>query len=563
MATGFIFNGRKETLAGVYGTIKSGIQNPPITADYGTVLIIDNGLGASWGGGAGIDGTLANKADAIYVFYDLLTYRSFLKGGKFWKLAEPLFKPRKTEPGVSKIYHVKAATTAPATLIFIATGGGAKGGTFKIKVRDEGVIGNGSQASGHLDKGYAFTLETGVLNITKWIMKLWVGTYKGAYPTDGTYYGEAIGAELIYDEVLPEDAPPILLAKSPEFNNIADLIAWAKSDGLFNQYFALDTTTSAVVGNGSVNSADIANYSGNTLATGGTETYSSANLDLVLEQVKDLDYVFILSDKYGITDYDSIEVGKMLAHIQTEAKYRPNKYLFYGAGLDDSEFAQASASSLAVAEYFNAASGIVIHSGVKKVSQADPTGFRIWDAQFHAAALLGRLCGLPPQVPLTFKSVGIEGLVHNLNQREREQALAAGILTSYFDTDFNDFICLMDINSLQNNANLINPDGTSYSIQVMRIAGQINHDLIVNAKIQLMGQPNGVNRNTLSANYVKNWTMGFLQTKVATASQDNLILSFPGDQITVTPIEDSYWVSYAIVINNEIDKIFFTGFMIE
>ena len=45
MATGYIFNGRKETLPGVYATIKSGIQNAPISADYGTVLIIDNGLG--------------------------------------------------------------------------------------------------------------------------------------------------------------------------------------------------------------------------------------------------------------------------------------------------------------------------------------------------------------------------------------------------------------------------------------------------------------------------------------------------------------------------------------
>ena len=97
----------------------------------------------------------------------------------------------------------------------------------------------------------------------------------------------------------------------------------------------------------------------------------------------------------------------------------------------------------------------------------------------------------------------------------------------------------------------------------MRIVGQINHDIVVNAKIQLLGQPNGVNRNTLSANYVKNWTIAFLQTKVATASQDNLIISFPGEYITVTLKQDTYWVSYAIVINNEIDKLFFTGFLVE
>jgi hypothetical protein len=174
---------------------------------------------------------------------------------------------------------------------------------------------------------------------------------------------------------------------------------------------------------------------------------------------------------------------------------------------------------------------------------------------------MGRLCGLPPQVPLTNKSIGVDGLIHNLTQLQKEQALDAGIMTTYFDTDFNDFVCLKGVNSLQNNANLINPDGTSFSVQVERIVGQINHDLIVNAKLQLLGQPAGVNRNTLSANYVKNWTEAFLETKVASASQDNLILSFR--DVTVTQRQDTYWVSYAIVINNEIDKLFFTGFLVE
>jgi len=554
MATSYIFNGRKETLPGVYATIKSGIQNAPITADYGTVLIIDTGLGALWGGGAGINGTLAKGADAVYTFYNLLDYRNFLKGGKFWKLAEPLFKPRKTEPGVSKIYHAKAATTVPAELTFTTVAGGS----FKAYVRDEGQIGNGVKTATHLDKGYAYTLETGVVDVAKWIMKFWVGSYKGAYPTDATYYGEAIGAELIYDEVLAVDAAPQLLAKSPEFNNVQTLIDWAKSDKLFNSYFSLDPD-SAIAGTGAVSGTDISNHSGYNLAAGGTETYSTTNLDLVLEQVKDLDYVFIFADKYGPDDYDATEVGKILAHIQTEAKYL--KFMFYGAGQDDLEFAQSSSSSKVAAEYFNSEQAIVVHGGVKKVSQADPTGFRIWDAQLHAAALLGRLCGLSPQIPLTNKSIGIEGLVHNLTQLQKEQALDAGIMTTYFDTDFNDFVCLKGCNSLQNNDNLINPNGTSFSVQVERIVGQMNHDLIVNAKIQLLGQPSGVNRNTLSANYVKNWTEAFLETKVASASQDNLIISFR--DVTVTLKQDTYWVSYAIVVNNEIDKLFFTGFLVE
>lgn len=559
MSTEYIFDGRKVILPGAYSTIKSGIKNAPLVADYGTVLIIDTGLGAEWGGGAGIDGELASGVDAVYVFDNIYDYRTFLKGGKFWKLAEPLFRPRKTEPGVSKIYHVKAATTVCASMSFIATGGGSNGGTFKVKVRDEGIIGNGIETSSHLDKGYAFTIETGEEDTNKWLMKFWVGSYKGAYPTDATYYGEAIGAELIYDEVLAEDAAPLLLVKSTEFDNIQDLIDWAKSDSTFNQYFSLDTSVSAIAGSGLVNSNDILGYSGYELATGGTETYSVANLTTVLEQIKDLDYVFILLDKYGVDDYNSTEVDMIIDHIQTEAKYM--KFAVYGAGYDDGEFNQSSDSSKVISEYFNSERVLVVHGGVKKVSNADPTGFRSWDAQLHAAYILGRICGLSPQIPVTNKSIGIDGLVHNLTERQREIALRAGILTTYFDSDFNDFVCLKGVNSLQNNVNLINPDGTSFSLQVMRIVGQVNHDIVVNAKLQLLGQPSGVNRNTLSANYVKNWTEAFLETKVATTAQDNLILSF--QDVTVERRSDTYWVTYSIVINNEIDKIFMTGFLIE
>ena len=554
MATSYIFNGRKESLPGIYSTIKSGIQNQPLVSDYGTVLIIDNGLGATFGGGAGIDGTLASGADSIYMFNNLLDYRNFLKGGRFWKLAEPLFKPRKSEPGASRIYHTKAASTTPAKLEFVATGGGAKGGTFGAFVRDEGVVGNGVLTSTHLDKGYAFTIETGIVDPAKWIMKFWVGTYKGAYPDDGTFYGQAIGADLIYDEIIAEDTKAVLVAKSVEFSNIQTLIDWAKTSKIFNQYFALDAT-SAIVGDGTVDSDDITGYSSYTVATGGTETYSTANLTLVLEHIKDLDYVFVLCDKYGTTDYNSTTVGMILAHLQTEAKY--TKFMIYGAGEDEDDFA----TSKTIAAYFNNEQAVVVHGGVKKVSQSSATGFRTWDPLVHAAYVLGRLCGLPPQVPITNKAIGIEGLVHNLTQSEKEQALESGILTTYFDTDFNDFVCLKGVNSIQNNENLINPDGTSFSVQVMRIVAQINHDLVVNAKIQLLGQPNGVNRNTLSANYVRNWTESFLETKVATESQDNLIISFR--DVTVERRQDTYWVSYGIVINNEIDKIFFTGFLVE
>lgn len=558
MATEFMFNGRRVILPGVYATIKSGIKNPPAVGDYGTVLIIDTGLGATWGGGAGIDGELAHGSDAVYAFNNIYDYKAFVKGGKFWKLAEPLFKPRGAEPGVSLLYHVKAATTTSAVITFDLS---AKG-TFTAKVRDEGIIGNGviDDESQELVKGYAFTVETGEEDPDKFMMKFWVGTYKGAYPSDDFLYlyGAPIGADIVYDEVLGSETEPVMLCKSDEFNTMAELLTWARASKIFAQYFALDEDNS-VTSETTILTGDVSAYADYTVATGGTETYSTTALSAVLEAVRDLDYVFILSDKYGVSDYNSTEVGMILSHIESEAKY--TKFLVYGAGYDDAEFWGASGTSQAVAGYFDSERVIVVHGGIKKASAVSSTGFRDWDAQMHAAYLLGRLCGLPPQVPLTFKPIGIEGLVHNLTERQREQALRVGILTTYFDSDFNDFVCLKGVNSLQNNTNLVNPDGKSHSVQVMRIVAQVNHDLTINAKLQLLGQPEGVNRNTLSPTYIKNWTEAFLETKVATSSQDNLILSFR--DVTVTRQQDSYWVSYAIVINNEIDKAFFTGFLVE
>ena len=94
---------------------------------------------------------------------------------------------------------------------------------------------------------------------------------------------------------------------------------------------------------------------------------------------------------------------------------------------------------------------------------------------------------------------------------------------------------------------------------MMRIIQQINHELVVNAEIDLLGDENGVNSNTLSAGILKNWTEDYLQSRTATTTQDNLILSFRN--VNVTKTADYYNVTYGVVVNNEINKIFFTGFL--
>jgi hypothetical protein len=549
MATVKYFNGRKVILPGVYSTIKSGVNNPPQINDYGTCLIIDTGKGATYGGGGSINGEHTSGQDAIYTFSELKDFQSFQKGGILWKTAEALFKPDGQNVGISQLIFVRAATTTGATMTFSPVGGGANGGTFAFDTLDEGLITNGVldvDNNNNLIKGYAFTVESGIVDVNKWIFKVWLGTYVGDH-TDG----------FSYDESLQVDSKPALIVQSPEFDNVQELIDWSENDPDFRAAFVPDPTN-AIAGDGSVDATDAATAATYQVAAGGTETYGTSDLTDVLEAVKELKYPFILSDAYGSSDYNTASVGAIQSHIESDAVY--GHYMYYGGGKDKSEFGQTD-GSIPQTAYFDSNKVIVCHGDVKKASNVDPTGFRIWPTLYKAANILGRIAGLPPQVPGTFKSIGIDGEVHKLTTKERETALQAGVLTTYFDTDFNNFIITQAVNTLQNNTNVINADGRSFSIQLERIKAQINTDVVVNAKIQLLGQPNGVNRNTLSANYVKNWTERFLETKKATPSDDNLIISY--QDVTVKRVQDYWEVTYGIVPNNEITKLFFTGTILD
>lgn len=545
MATQVYFGGKLRKLPGAYSRITSGEQNTPANLDFGKILIIDNGLGAGWGGGSGITGTLSSMKDSVYQFTDIDSYKSFLKGGLLWKIAEKLFFPYSGVNGVSTIYHVKAATTVAPSLSFVATGGGTAGGTFKVKIKDEGLIGNGILTSTHLDKGYAYTIETGVIDTAKWIYKIWLGQWKGDH-SDG----------LAYDEVAKANTSPLLVVQSPEFNNIAELITWADTSSAFGEYFVKDAT-SAVTGTGTVTQADVTAVAGYQVATGGTEVYASTDLDNVLESIKDLDYQFILSDKYG-ADFDNALVTKIFNHIK-DASTDFNKTLIIGGGHDEASFSAAD-GSLDAATYFNSNKVIVVHGGVKETTELLAGGYRIWPSIYHAATVLGRICGLQPQIPVTNKLIGLDGLVHNLKVKDQERALDGGVLVTVQDFARGGFKVLQGVNTLKDNKILFNNLGQSHSIQFERIVNQINRELVVNSQTDLLNNEQGVNVNTLSPGILKTWTETYLQSRVAAGAEaDNLLLSFRN--VTVTRIDDYYNVSYGIVVNNEITKIFFTGYL--
>nr|DAQ05735.1 MAG TPA: hypothetical protein [Herelleviridae sp.] len=545
MASTFIFNGRQISLPGVYSTIVSGEMNPARNLDYGKVLIIDTGkYSAGFGGGAGINGENAQGQNAIYTFDNIADFRAFMKGGLWWRVVEALFAPDPSNPdavGISELEFVRAATTTGAKMTFATSAGG----TFAVKTLDEGLVANGSLLNDELlTKGYGMNFIAGREDATKWILQFWRGTYTGTY-SDGLPYGD----------ITQENSDPELVLESPEFKNMQELVDWAQNDSNFALAFVLDSTTN-VKENGEITEGDITTALDSKpyiLAAGGTESFDMDDFNAVLDQIVGLDYSNVILDQVGDNAY-SATTKAYLTHMNGAAKFQ---HFLYVAGYDKgADFSK----EIDLAKKFDSSFVQLVHGGAGVVSAFDAQKIRWWGVMYNLCAIVGRISGKPPYVPPTFKTIGVDRLQHSLTESEKKKALKYGILTTVLNDYTGKFNILQGVNTLQDNANLFNAKGQSYSIQFMRIVAQINKELIVNATLDLLGQENGVNANTLTAGAVKDWTVAYLQSRTATDAQDNLILSFK--DVVTTRKEDAYFTTYKIVVNNEITKLFFTGYLI-
>lgn len=569
MAISVYFNNKKITLPGAYATVAAGEQNDLRALDYGKCLIIDTGkFGEGWCGGKGIttiksnNTTEDNGTNAVYRFDNIDDFRSFVKGGMYWQLANALFFPDATNAaaiGVSEIMFVRAAKTKPATMTFKPTGGkaqgqaGQDGGTIVITTKDEGYIANGKMGDDkietdqyqpgtdassldNLKKGYGFRTRTGDIDPTKLIFEIYRGTFTGLYD-DG----------IAYNEVSLSDSRPELIIASPEFNNISELADWMRNSSAFNNLFEL---TSAVANEtGAVTQYDASDNNAIIPATGGEDNYKD-QLDNVLKAITNLDNSFVFADNN--TEATS---KKILGHITQDAKFK--KLLFVAGENDQYGFDE----SIKKAQALNSPYACYVHGGVGMASTATGIGYRWWGSYYNMCSILARTAGKAPQIPVTNKTIGVSKLQHQLNDTDKKRALDAGLLVTIYNESLQKFVVLQGINTMQglNNQVLFTNNGESFSIQFMRVVMQINKELVVNSEIDLLSAENGVNSNTLSAGILKNWTENYLLTRTATATSDNLLLSYRN--VTVTKKDDYYLVTYGIVINNEINKIFFTGFV--
>jgi hypothetical protein len=539
MATQFIFNGKTVKIPNSYATTKSGVKNPSITSDASSCLVIDTGSGSGYGFRAGFNGTLENGEESFYKFDNILDFNSAIGGGLWSLLSSPLFRPAGLGvQGISELTYIRALNTSPAELSYTFTGDNdgsdsvVNGGTFTIQVRHEGLVGNGTQSSGVLKTGFGAKMFKSLVNTNQFFIRFYRGSFTGL-DQNGLPFN---GIKLV-------DAQPIVLIDSPAFDNIEDLIEWMSSDFNFNENFKLKT--SSVVGDGSV---DLADYNSNddlVLFAGGTESFSQTVLDNLLVQLKDYNVAFVLADKYGANAM-GVENFKLAEYVN-DNRYQPELYV--AGGSVESQF---ETQSIATAEFFNNQNVTVVHGGVRLASRFG-NGFKEYDSIYKACAILGREAGLPPQVPLSFKNINIDGERHILNDRLITRALDKGVVVTR--NEGGSFDIIKGVNSVQNNQFLVNEDGTTHSKQIRRIYRQLNKLILINSRAQLLKRPNGSNRANLSPQDVTVWLSNFLSTQIATDFEDNLILSF--QDITITREQDGYFVRFATEPNSEINFLFF------
>lgn len=543
MPTQFSFDGQIKKIPGSYSTIKSGMKNPPVALPYGNVLIIDTGSGAGWGCGAGVDGEFDNGKSSIYHYDNIFDYREAQKGGLLWLLGQPLFRPAgKGVNGVSRVSVIKAATTVGATIEYDfndtqqSTSGGS-GTNITIKLTDEGVIGNGVLLNGNLTKGFGAKLSAGKIDSTKFILTFYRGTYKGLDQNN-----------LPYDGITEANSVAIVVATSPECTNFQELVDWMGYSADFNKYFRFVSSSENLLY--APSEADYDYYADYNLASGGTESYAaSALLTDVLTAIEDLDVNFILSDQYGANAMSS-KNDEILNHINEASKYKPELYV--AAGNDVNDFVSLSIASTA---HFDDDTVSVVHGAIYKQSQQ---GLRTYNSLYHAAAMMAREAGLAPQVPITFKNLDFDGMVHQLNDKEVIKALDAGLLVTRMEAGTFDIV--KGINTLQANIFLLNDDGTTHSKQIKRIERTLNNEIRIQSRADLLKAPQGVNRNTLSPQDLEAWLIKYLKSKLAKPDADNLILNF--QDITIERQADGYFASYKFTPNTEISFLFNTGLMI-
>lgn len=431
--------------------------------------------------------------------------------------------------------------------VFAPDGFGASGNTLTMASTAEVDLVDAPQtitfAGGvngtNLLKGCAMKVVAGEYDPAKFIAEFYLGTFAGK-TNSGFNYGQT-------DE---ENSNPILLCTTDEIATVDELVFWAMNDYKFKQSFELVANESFATGAGVIINSDIdATFK---LATGGTEVYNPSDLDAALEFLREEQNTFFVCDRVG-AQARSVQNVKILDSVKNNSEFE--RFLIIGGGKDSTELEGSSNSSIEIAKFYNTHKVIVVHSGATLTDPISKIEEK-FSSLLTTLNVAGRLGGLEPQEPLTFKALALTGYNHVLSPAERVRALKAGVLHIREVANMGNVVN-QGVNTLQKNTVLWNPDGTSYEISIMSISSQLNKELILNLRPLFVG----ANRGRVTPADVKSSIEGYLMSQTTLDTDDKLINKFKN--VNVTRVEDRFECTYSFEPNGPINKLLLTGFMMD
>lgn len=431
-------------------------------------------------------------------------------------------------------------TVSGATLSGGLAGSGANGGVFAVDAIIEGIGANGlvDPTSTELYTGFGMKIVAGIVDTAKFSVEFYRGTYHGL-----DWNG------VPFDDISRSISAPVLVAKSSEFSTLQELFDWADEDVSFALWFKRNKTASSINGTGALLAADTTTYSGYNLFTKGSESYSPSDLTKVYEYVKELDYSFMLSDKYE-DDMDDTVNYQHISHINLKSEFKRTMYI--GGGADATKFSQ-SGGSIPIAATFDDENVHIVHSRVGKTNSNNV--LKEYPSLYHAAAAVGRAAGATAQTPMTFKDLDFTYVKHILSEDERKTAIQAGVQHLRSVDGISGLVVNLDGNTKQRNKQDIYADGTSPFGSIVRIKNLLNRTIAKNCRAKFVGQ----NANQASPADVKSYVETILTLSTCTKTEDNLILSFKN--VKAVLLGSDYRVTYGAVPNGPVNRLFITGTM--
>ena len=529
MATVVNFHGKNYIEPGAYAV---SVYNPTSVvnvSEFGNVMIIDTGLSINgsyeFAGGSGVHGELNKGLKSVYEFNSYEDFLAFMGGGLMGDIAQKIFTPMDGVIGAPKLYYCRAATTKCAT-ITLSIGSSA----LKLKCKNEGVAGNGVLQDGQLKVGYAARIISGSEDTSKFKCQIFRGSYMGV-DKDGEPYGSKSFADSVSN----------LITESEEVSTLGELFEWARADKYVLANFVVEMSGTAST---EINAIDM------TTAVGGTTEYlKDTEYADILEAISELDISFFLATNTSVEKgIDANTNGRLFTFLKNDAKF--TEFMVIPGGSSDSDLFGESNSSQAIAKYYNSGQVAVIH-GAPIVNRKDGNGTKTLLPIYLAAAIVGLNAGKLPQSPLTFQRVGYQSFVYDLKKKEREKALQSGIMHV---RNVSGYWCInQGVTTLQDNKKTIAADGQSMELSIELIKAQLNKELIIDGATRFTGK----NAAQASPQTVKNFVETKLQSLTATTDTDNLILSWKN--VKVSAKNSDYFVTYDFVPNVPVNKVFFTG----